>query len=38
MIEPQELVERALRASTADETIVLVTEVSEAALRWPATR
>ena len=34
MIEPQELVERALRASTADETIVLVTEVSEAALRW----
>ncbi|MFZ2526552.1 MAG: TldD/PmbA family protein, partial [Rhodococcus sp. (in: high G+C Gram-positive bacteria)] len=34
MIEAQELVERALRVSTADETIVLVTDVSEAALRW----
>lgn len=34
MIAAQDLVERALRISTADETIVLVTDVSEAALRW----
>lgn len=34
MIAGQELVEAALAASTADETIVLVTDTEEAALRW----
>ncbi|WP_374703825.1 PmbA/TldA family metallopeptidase, partial [Rhodococcus sp. ENV425] len=34
MIEAQELLERALRCSTADETIVLVTDTGEASLRW----
>ena len=33
-IPAQEVVERALAASRADETIVLVTDESEAALRW----
>ncbi|RVW03710.1 metallopeptidase TldD-related protein [Rhodococcus spongiicola] len=34
MITAQELVEKALARSTADEAIVLVTDVSEASLRW----
>ncbi|MGI1846022.1 metallopeptidase TldD-related protein [Rhodococcus ruber] len=34
MIEAQEQLERALRCSTADETIVLVTDTGEASLRW----
>lgn len=34
MIAGQELVEAALAASAADETIVLVTDTEEAALRW----
>ena len=34
MIDAQELIEVALRASPADETMVLVTDRSEAALRW----
>ncbi|QBJ94588.1 TldD/PmbA family protein [Rhodococcus sp. ABRD24] len=34
MIAAQELVERALTLSTADEAMVLVTDASEASLRW----
>ncbi|GAB2647774.1 metallopeptidase TldD-related protein [Prescottella soli] len=34
MIAAQELVEKALALSTADETMVLVTDASEASLRW----
>ena len=34
---PQELVERALAASTADGQVTFVTESSEANLRWAAT-
>ncbi|RVW04360.1 metallopeptidase TldD-related protein [Rhodococcus xishaensis] len=34
MITAQELVEEALARSTADETMVLVTDVGEASLRW----
>lgn len=34
MISGHEVVERALRAATVDETIVIVTDSSEASLRW----
>ena len=34
MIPPQDVVERVLGAATADETVVIVTDASEAALRW----
>ncbi|TSE01625.1 TldD/PmbA family protein [Skermania sp. ID1734] len=34
MISPQELTEYALKTSRADETIVMVTDSSEASLRW----
>ncbi|WP_305091401.1 metallopeptidase TldD-related protein [Prescottella sp. R16] len=34
MIAAQELIERALACSTVDETMVLVTDASEASLRW----
>ncbi|NUS44849.1 MAG: TldD/PmbA family protein [Mycobacteriaceae bacterium] len=34
MIAAQDVVERALRVARADETVVIVTDTSEAALRW----
>ena len=34
MIDPQQVVERALAARTVDESLVIVTDASEASLRW----